>query len=126
MSHVTDVYLLLGTAVLEQHPQILDAVNSYLLKQGYAKGLMPCDRFSAGGGSVPQHDAIWGAFKNLNIPAFVEHTRSCFPWDSIQYTGRVQLLMMDEHDEGFGLIDVFVSYFSEDTPFSAEKHGIRP
>ncbi len=103
MSHVTNLVLSIG--VDDRCYGKINQVNQFFRE--IEKGLISCDDPSLprkwyGGTKMLETNLYIGAFNHLDIPALLGHLRS-IAWES---PSEVQLLIKDQNDERFRLINV--------------------
>lgn len=99
MSHVTDIILstmIEDGSVGEASSPNVDVLNEYLSKNYGGWKLVKVDD-KAGGGKAMQCDLFIAAINHLDISAFLNAFREV-EWEAPEY---VQLMLKDEHDEGF-------------------------
>jgi hypothetical protein len=102
MSVITNIVLSIG--LTDELRGRLAAVNTFF---GEVKGLVSVDDSSLpdawyGGNKRVCAGMSLGAFNGMDLPGFLKHLQS-IPWDSPR---KVQLLVMEEEDERFRLINV--------------------
>lgn len=103
MSSVADVFVLAPTSAFED-TDLLDQINAFF-PEG-RPGLREIPQAVIGGGKAMQASVAAGAFNYLDIPAFIAHCRR-IDWKRLEPWGYVQLLLKDENDAGFGLVEVY-------------------
>jgi hypothetical protein len=112
VSHVADVFLLTDTPVGDLDPADPEGDLAHRVSVAVAPALngatfaaIPLEALPRLGHKVAQCVALYGAFNYLDVPTLVERLRS-LDWPALGVDS-AQLVVQDEHDSGFGLVDVW-------------------
>ncbi len=106
MSLVTNVILHIPLGDDEGLPRVIGQVNTFLAPQSLVSVEDPSlPHHWYGGGKFLETNLYLGAINYLDLDGFVAHLRR-IPWGE-DICGEVQLIVMEQHDEGFRVIDIF-------------------
>jgi hypothetical protein len=116
MSHVTAALLLCSSPLDVSEEDVLARVNGLECLNGQKFAQLS----DAMGPMHPQALVMGAGFKNMPIPELVKQLRA-LPWEAWGCNA-VQLVLQDEHDCGFGMVQVYQGEYYE--PFDAVSAGV--